>query len=411
MRVAFIADGRSENFRRWVRYFVEQGDPVQIITTTPCDPIGGAAIHALPSALRAPNALVKRSDATAQSPKLGRIGRTALVHGWDRYLFATWNSLKLLNIPLQVKHLRRYVEQIVPDVTVAFRTQNEGYLAAFGGGHPLILFTQGSDFVNRATHNLFDGQLTAATLARVDALIADCQRDIRLAQEFGWNQQKPTAIFPGNGGVDLSIYHAGRRAAERERLVVYPRGLAPYMRFDTLLKSIHILHQEQKYQDVRFVLLVTAAVVEVATAMIEKAGLRSDVVQVQPFLSQSALASLLQSAALVVSPSQSDGTPNSMLEAMACGAFPVMGDLESIREWVEHGKNGLLFDPLNANQLTDCMRQALDDVALRQQAQEYNYALIQKRAAYHVMMPLAREFILQVAATKGAKESFIDKMI
>jgi glycosyltransferase involved in cell wall biosynthesis len=29
-----------------------------------------------------------------------------------------------------------------------------------------------------------------------------------------------------------------------------------------------------------------------------------------------------------------------ILEAMACGCFPVAGDLESIREWIKHGENG-----------------------------------------------------------------------
>jgi glycosyltransferase involved in cell wall biosynthesis len=50
-----------------------------------------------------------------------------------------------------------------------------------------------------------------------------------------------------------------------------------------------------------------------------------------------------------VSITDRDGTPNSLLEAMAAGAIPVCGDLPSIREWIEPGRNGFLAaydDPL-----------------------------------------------------------------
>jgi hypothetical protein len=54
-----------------------------------------------------------------------------------------------------------------------------------------------------------------------------------------------------------------------------------------------------------------------------------------------------------------DGTPNSLLEAMAAGAIPVCSDLPSIREWIEPGRNGFLAafsDPLA---VADALRLAL----------------------------------------------------
>ena len=33
-----------------------------------------------------------------------------------------------------------------------------------------------------------------------------------------------------------------------------------------------------------------------------------------------------------------DGTPNTLLEGMACGCLPVAGDLDSIREWLKPGQ-------------------------------------------------------------------------
>ena len=48
---------------------------------------------------------------------------------------------------------------------------------------------------------------------------------------------------------------------------------------------------------------------------------------------------------MTVSPSTHDGTPNTLLEGMACGSFPIVGDLESLREWIEPGLTGSWWIP------------------------------------------------------------------
>ena len=47
----------------------------------------------------------------------------------------------------------------------------------------------------------------------------------------------------------------------------------------------------------------------------------------------------------VVMVPQSDGMPNSLLEAMACGAVPVLNRLPQYAEMIRHGENGFLVDP------------------------------------------------------------------
>jgi glycosyltransferase involved in cell wall biosynthesis len=50
-----------------------------------------------------------------------------------------------------------------------------------------------------------------------------------------------------------------------------------------------------------------------------------------PELERTEFASLMRSASVVVSPSTSDGTPNSLLEALACGASVLAADIPSAR--------------------------------------------------------------------------------
>jgi glycosyltransferase involved in cell wall biosynthesis len=104
------------------------------------------------------------------------------------------------------------------------------------------------------------------------------------------------------------------------------------------------------------------------------------------------MADLFRQAQVVVSPSTHDGTPNTLLEAMACGCFPVVGDIESLREWITPGKNGFLVDPADPQGLAEAILIGLQNPELRAQAHKQNARLIAERAEYHEVMRQAAEF-------------------
>jgi glycosyltransferase involved in cell wall biosynthesis len=118
----------------------------------------------------------------------------------------------------------------------------------------------------------------------------------------------------------------------------------------------------------------------------------ADFVRLLPQLTSQEMADCYRQAQVVVSPSTHDGTPNTLLEALACGCFPIAGDLESLREWITPGRNGLLVDPGNPQELADAILHALDQDALRQRAWEINCELIASRADYRRVMPQAEKF-------------------
>ena len=90
-------------------------------------------------------------------------------------------------------------------------------------------------------------------------------------------------------------------------------------------------------------------------------------------------------AEVSVSVSAHDGTPNSLLEAMACGCFPIAGDIESIREWITPGVNGLLVEPSKPQALAEAILLALDHPELRSSAAEANLKIIQQHAEVNLV--------------------------
>jgi glycosyltransferase involved in cell wall biosynthesis len=123
-----------------------------------------------------------------------------------------------------------------------------------------------------------------------------------------------------------------------------------------------------------------------------------DTVHLLPQLSPTDMAAAFRRSSVAVSPSTHDGTPNTLLEAMACGCTPVAGDLESIREWIEDGVNGLLADPRNPADLAQKILRALESPDLRARAANHNRRLIAERADYATVMAQAEAFYLELLA-------------
>jgi glycosyltransferase involved in cell wall biosynthesis len=408
MKIVFIADGRSDNFRRFVSYFALTDDTVHVLSTYDCQPIENFILKIIPSFLKGPDFLVKKVSKEKQH------GKDNIIHRILSYLFKTkliewiffsWGILKTINLPIQYWFTKRYLDQVNPEIVVAFRLQNEGYLAALCNRHPWVLFTQGSDFVYWLNKNRLHGWLTSMSIRRVDGLLSDCERDIRLAKSYGLSLKSKVGIYPGNGGVDLSIFSAGSPAVFRQRLVVCPRSPAPYIRINTLAKSIKNIQLIPEYKDVKFVLLSAESAIATLNHVLKQHCLDSTRIQTVSFLPRADLAKLFKQAAIIVSPSVSDGTPNSMLEAMACGAFPIMSNLDSIREWITHGQNGFLFNPESPLELTDCIKLALEDSELRNRSQVTNLSIIQRRADYKMVMPEIRNFLASVITGKSPEET------
>jgi len=65
---------------------------------------------------------------------------------------------------------------------------------------------------------------------------------------------------------------------------------------------------------------------------------------------------------------------------MAFGCLPVCGDIESIREWVTPGVNGLLADPTDASALAVMICLAIENEPLREKAAAANRKLLEERA-------------------------------
>jgi glycosyltransferase involved in cell wall biosynthesis len=230
---------------------------------------------------------------------------------------------------------------------------------------------------------------TRRALSAAGALHADCQRDLRLAREWGFDPSKPGVVLPGAGGIQLDLFYPPEPDDPQRGLrVINPRGIRTYVCNEAFFQAIpHVLGERP---DTQFICPVMAGEPQ-AERWVAELGL-GDNVQLLPRQTRAQMAELFRSARLVVSPSEHDGTPNTLLEAMACGCLPLAGDIESIREWITPGSNGLLFDPADPQALAETILLGLRSDDLHDRAREANRKIIVERAAYQTVMKSAAEF-------------------
>ncbi|TAK11231.1 MAG: glycosyltransferase [Anaerolineae bacterium] len=383
MKILYVADGRSPTARNWIGGFIERGHDVHLATTFVCEALPGVvSMRHTPVAF----SQMKKSGAGGAARK-ARAGIGALTRA--RQLLGP------LTIPGAAPALTAHIEEVQPDIVHALRIPYEGMLAAAAlkddARTKLILSVWGNDFTLHAPATPLMAVHTRRALRRADALLADAARDLRLARQWGLADDAPAAVFPGGGGIRPEVFYPPA-AEPAAALIINPRGLRAYVRNDVFFAAAARVHAARP--DVRFACPAMQSEPQ-AEAWVAQHGL-AGVVELLPKLSQAELAGWFRRALIVCSPSEHDGTPNTLLEALACGCFPVAGDIESLHEWITPGENGLLLPPADAGALAAALLHALDDSALRARAREHNARLVAERASYAAVMAAAEAFVTKL---------------
>jgi glycosyltransferase involved in cell wall biosynthesis len=402
VRILYLADARSPIARGWVEPFVSAGHEVHWISTFPSAPPPGlASFHFVPVGFS--RAAASTGGAAGRIRDAGGIRAREWLRHW----------LAPLTVSGAARAVRDLGERIRPDLVHALRLPLEGILAAEAGlAAPLMISLWGNDLTLHAPASPVMRRSSGRALRAADGMMADCRRDVRVAGNWGLRSGVPSGVFPGNGGIRPAIFHPagpdpGPVVSDRLRgdlaalaataqVVVNPRGFRGYVRNDTFFEAAGRIAARRP----SVVFLCPAMAGEpLAERWAGRSGLQG-CIRLLPKLEAADMAAVFQRSLVSVSPTQHDGTPNTLLEAMACGAFPVCGDLESIREWIDNGVNGSLVDPTDAQALAGAIEASLQDDGLRQRAARRNQDLIHERAVQDRVFAQAEQMCLEVAQSR-----------
>jgi L-malate glycosyltransferase len=357
MRVLIVSDAASVHTSRWAEALRDQGNDVQVASFRPAH-ITGVAVHQLPTF------------------GLARAG----------YVLA-------------VPALRRLAARWQPELVHAHYLTSYGFIAAAARLRPLVVTAWGSDVLVSPQESALARWLAAFALRHADEVTTVAEHMNAPVLAMGAPAHKLTVV---PFGVDTSLFKppAQPLAAPPPLRIISTRNFAPVYSVHTLLDAAQQL--QGGCLALQLSLVGQGPLQAELQAQVQAAGLH-DVTQFHGHVDHPALAALLGHAHVFVSTSVSDGNSVSLFEALACGCFPVVTDIPANHDWIEHGRNGLLFKSGDAAALAACIRRAAADAPLREAAAGINRRQVEQRANWqHSVQGMRTIYSRVLQARRGA---------
>lgn len=297
--------------------------------------------------------------------------------------------------PLASVAVRRIARAFRPDVVSAHFVPNYGLIAALVSPRPWVLSTWGSDVMTDPAKSAFHERRVEFVLARAAWVTSDAEVMSERIRAFGVPGER-ILTFPY--GVDTATFHPAAVPPSGPRIVTN-RKLEPVYSVETVIDAFAAVREA-----------LPDAVLTIAGEGSRSAALRAQAekspaagaITFVGNIEHARMPSLLQSHHVYVSAAKSDTTSVSLLEAMACGLFPVVTDIPANREWLSDGVSGRLVPAGEATKLAVAIIDSWRDAELRERAAGTNLRIIAERARWDdAMRPVKALFDELVSASRG----------
>ncbi len=244
---------------------------------------------------------------------------------------------------------------------------------------PVIVTVHGSDILVVPAKSRLVRGLVKYVLKHADAITSVAEHLTDRIVELGAPREKiltfpmsvPTESF-ASGGETL-------KGRDGKKVIFSNRALYPLYNVETLVMAVPaIIDKEPR---AKFVIAGDGPEGERLKNLAGELGV-AEHVEFIGAIPHERMPEYLRGSAAYVSTALSDGASVSLLEAMACGAFPVVADIAANREWIEDGENGFLFPAGGAEELAEKVLECLDRDDLRASAGAINARMINERARW-----------------------------
>lgn len=276
--------------------------------------------------------------------------------------------------------LEKLIDEIQPDIVHCFEMRLAGLpILEVMEQRPNLKFiysSWGSDMFYFEEHGVQKTQVSLF-LDRVDYLITDCKRDYKIAKQNGF-ENKFIGVYPGNGGGNL---YSGFIENEKNRKIILVKGYESFgCKASKVIEALQLVPLTLLQN---FEIIIYSADEIIIEKIKNNAFLDNLKIKIYPrsiFIANEDLIKVMGKTTVHISNNISDGMPNTLLESMGMGAFPIQSNPGKVSEEViTHGVNGFLIEnPLDSGEIANWIEKALDNQELREKAQKYNVNFISK---------------------------------
>lgn len=276
--------------------------------------------------------------------------------------------------------LKQIINEIQPDVIHSFEMQSCSYpiLKTMNKFPKLkwIYSCWGNDlffYKNIRSHKI----KIIKILKRVNYLHTDCERDFKLAQQLGF-LGKHMGVIPGGAGYKLEALKDYKLPVDERKTILIKGYQNKFGRGLNIIKALEKLQIDiNDYNSVIF-----GAHKEVIE-YIDKYQLPFQIYH-RHELTQDKLLEIMGKSLVYIGNSISDGMPNTLLEALIMGVFPIQSNPGGVTEEIIcHGENGFLIEnPENIDEIENLIFQVISNPLMIKKATEINIDLANKKFAF-----------------------------
>lgn len=212
-------------------------------------------------------------------------------------------------------------------------------------------------------------------LERIDYLITDCNRDYNMARQIGFSGEF-LGVIPGGGGVDLQQAKKLSKPIHERKIILVKGYEHKFGRALNVIKALQYLISEHKINQEIVVFGAHKKVID----YIRENNLPFVYFERQE-LSNDRVLALMGQSLIYIGNSLSDGIPNTLIEAMCLGAFPIQSEVGgSIAEVVRNNLNGkIIKDASNIEEIKKHIVSSLSDFSLLKKSERINQELAKEK--------------------------------
>lgn len=232
-----------------------------------------------------------------------------------------------------------------------------------------------------------------AALHRINYLHTDCQRDYEIAKQLGF-AGKHLGIIPGGTGFKLSELEAFKKSHNSRNTIVVKGYQHHVGRGLNIVKALHQIDKEIERHNLKVVVFGAHQPIidyivqnQLSYTYFDRQG-----------LSHQELLKLMGESLIYIGNSTSDGMPNTLLEAIVMGAFPIQSNPGNVTsEIIQNAINGLLIEnPNSVDEITRHVLLAINSKEMLENAVVANQEIAITQLDYDVNKQKVIDLYLQI---------------
>ena len=177
-------------------------------------------------------------------------------------------------------------------------------------------------------------------LPRVNYLFTDCQRDYQIAKKYGFTGEF-LGVYPGGGGFHLETMEDYALPLEKRKTILIKGFQGRSGRAIPVLKAVEKLKTELR----DYTVVVFGADSPVYKFLKTSPLKQWNNIQLHGKMTHEEVLKLMGASRIYIGNSNSDGIPNTLLEAICMNVFPIQSNPGNVtEEIIVNGLNGLLIE-------------------------------------------------------------------